>query len=165
MWSGPTVDLVSNHLVACYGLTCEIYQEGSWQHLQNTTVYRDIHSSATTKRAVLLIGGFYANTTEWIPVDGSPAQPGPFTVRHGSLHCSIQTSDDAIVVTGGQGTESFVTEYQLADGTETHLVSLRLPRYAHACGVYQGTDDELVSFQFSYFLNSKHSGSPRHWGL
>ena len=168
MWSGPTVDLVSNHLVACYGLTCEIYREGSWQHLQNTTVYRDIHSSATTKDAVLLIGGFYSNTTEWIPVDGSPAQPGPFTVRHGSLHCSIQTSDDVIVVTGGEHKYDLVTQYHLTDGTETPLTSLGQPRYYHACGIYQDTKGQKVNlstFHMIMNLNSKHLGSPRHWGL
>ena len=145
MWSGPTVDLVSNHLVACYGLTCEIYQEGSWQHLQNTTVSRQYHSSATTKDAVLLIGGYFLNSTEWIPSDGSPAQPGPFTVRHGWLHCTIQTSDDVIVVTGGDGTGDFVTQYHLTDGTKTPLTSMGQPRWGHACGVYQDTNGQQVS--------------------
>ena len=142
---GPTVNLVSGHLVACYWDTCEIYREGSWQHLQNTTVRRYSHSSATTKDAVLLIGGYYSTTTEWIPVDGSPAQPGPFTVRHGLDHCTIQTSDDVIVVTGGQDTYDFVTQYHLTDGTETPLTSLGTPRWGHACGTYQDTNGQQVS--------------------
>ena len=153
MQIGPTVNLVSNSLVACYWDTCEIYREGSWQHLQNTTVDRRDHSSATTKDAVLLIGGQTvegknSNTTEWIPIDGSPAQPGPFTVRHGWSHCTIQTSDDVIVVTGGRDIYDiydFVTQYHLTDGTETPLTSLGQPRRDHACGVYQDTNGKQVS--------------------
>ena len=30
MYNGPTVNLVSGRLVACYWDTCEIYKEGSW---------------------------------------------------------------------------------------------------------------------------------------
>ena len=152
MEESPTVNLVSNRLVACFEDTCEIYRDGSWQHLQNTTVRRDYHSSATTKDAVLLIGGTisysgedFSDTTELIPVDGSPAQPGPFTVRHGRWHCTIQTSDDVIVVTGGYNTFDFVTQYHLTDGTETPLTSLGTPRWSHACGVYQDTDGQQVS--------------------
>ena len=82
MQDGPTVSLVSSRLVACHYDTCEIYEEGSWQHLQNITPARIFHSSATTEEAVLLIGGLYSKTTEWIPVNGSAAPPPscPFTV-------------------------------------------------------------------------------------
>merc|ERR1719237_675301 len=141
---GPTVNLVSGHQVACYEDTCEIYREGSWQHLQDTTARRSDHSSATREDAVLLIGGLVSNSTEWIVVDGSAAKPGPFTVRHGYRHCTIQLSDDIIVVTGGWQTEAFVTEYHLEDGTETALTPLGQPRLAHACGVYQDADGQQV---------------------
>ena len=140
------MNLVSGRLVACYGDTCEIYQEGSWQHLQNTTVRRRYHSSAATKEAVLLIGGRGSKTTEWIPVNGSAARQGPFTVRHGSRHCTIQISDDIIVVTGGEETYNYVTQYHLTDDTETHLTPLLGEgRYDHACGVYQDTNRQQVS--------------------
>ena len=33
----PSVNLVADQLVTCYKFTCEIYKEGSWQHLQNIT--------------------------------------------------------------------------------------------------------------------------------
>ena len=59
MTYGPTVNLVSGHLVACYGKTCEIYREGSWKHLQNTRVSRYGHSIAKTEGAVQLIRGHY----------------------------------------------------------------------------------------------------------
>ena len=154
--SYPTVNLVSHRLGACYEDTCEIYREGSWQHLQNTTVERHYHSSATTKDAVLLIGGIGLNSTEWIPIDGSPAQPGPFTVR-GFGHCTIQTSDDVIVVTGGIETYNFVTQYHLTDGTETPLAPLGQPRWAHACGVYQDTNGQQVSESFEDANNANNA--------
>ena len=141
----PTVNLVSGRLVACNGLTCEIYQEGLWQHLQNTMEYRAYHSSAATEGAVLLIGGDFSNgSTEWIPVDGSPPHQGPFIVRHGQWHCTMQMSDDIIVVAGGLYTYNYVTQYDLADGSETTLTSLGRPRYKHACGVYQDTGGQQV---------------------
>ena len=145
MTFGPTVNLVSGRLVACMEDTCKIYQEGSWRHLQYTTVPRYYHSSATTQDAVLLIGGAFSNTTELILVDGSPAQQGPFTVSNGLYHCTIQLSDEVIVVTGGVRTESYVTQYHLADGNETPLTSLGQQRYNHACGIYQDTSGQQVS--------------------
>jgi len=144
MQIGPTVNLVSGRLVACFGNTCEIYQEGSWQHLQKTTVSRERHSSATTEDAVLLIGGQNSKTTEWIPVDGSAAHQGPFNVRHGHSHCTIQLSDEILVVTGGGGSEGYATQYNLVDGNETPLTSLRQPRIKHACGVYQDKGGQQV---------------------
>ena len=147
---GATVDFVSGHLVACYSESCEIYREGAWQHLQNTLEMRLYHSSATTEDSVLLIGGYSGTgSTEWIPVDGSPSQAGPFHVRHGIGHCTIQLSTNTIVVTGGQGdggsTLDYVTEYQLTTGQETLLQPLQQPRYGHACGVYQGVGGEQVN--------------------
>ena len=143
---GPTVNLVSGRLVACYYDSCDLYEEGSWRHLQNTTVKRQFHSSATKENAILLIGGSESNTTEWIPVDGSPAQPGPFSVRHGEGHCTIQLSDNTLVVTGGAGTSmDFVTEYHLLDASETTLTPLGNRRYYHACAVYQDADNQQVS--------------------
>ena len=80
MADGPTVNLVSGRLVAYNEDTCEIYQEGSWQHLQRTTATREYQSSGTTEEAVLLIGGYTddssdhsEHTTKWIPVDGAAA--------------------------------------------------------------------------------------------
>ena len=65
------------------------------------------HSSASTADAVLLIGGKDSDSTEWIPVDGSDARPGPFTVMNGYRACTIQINHDVIVLTGGEYTEDF----------------------------------------------------------
>ena len=95
------------------------------------------HSSAINEDRVLLIGGLDSRSTEWIPVDGSPSQPGPFEVRHGQNHCTIQLSADSIVVTGGLETEDYVTEYQLTgNANETILTSMKYGRSYHACGAY-----------------------------
>ena len=142
---GPTATFVSGRVVACYKKNCDIYQGGSWQHLQRTIDFRYGHSSARTEGAVLLIGGSLSSSTEWIPVDGSPSQPGPFTVRHGKDHCTMQISDNTIVVTGGANTRDLVTRYDLADGKETPLTPLVQPRTGHACSVYMDFDGQQVS--------------------
>ena len=148
MLHGPTANFVSGRLVACFYDACEIYEEGSWKHLQNiTTDYRTRHSSAAREDAVLLIGGRFSNSTEWIPVDGSPGQPGPFTVRHGKDHCTIQVSADTIVLTGGEETLAYVTEYHLDGGDSTALTQLGRPRWEHACGVYQDAGGQQVSLK------------------
>merc|ERR1712192_382821 len=82
---------------------------------------------------------------------------GPFQVRHGYLHCTMQLSSNLIVMTGGDGTGSYVTLYQLF-GNETPLTPMRQARDSHACGVYQGAAGQQVllvtggfSFSGSYF--------------
>ena len=142
---GPTANLVSGELVACYYHSCDIYDNGEWNHLVDTRERRSHHSTAVKDDRLLLIGGHGSRTTEWIPIDGSPSQPGPFYIRHGSSHCTLQISNEIIIVTGGRGTESYVTEYQLSgDGNETPLSPLTKPRYNHACGVYRGAGGEQV---------------------
>ena len=146
---GPTANLVSGQLVACYGDTCEIFNGGGeWQHLANTSSTRQYHSSAVKDDddRILLIGGWFSNSTEWIPVDGSPSQPGPFEVRHGKNHCTVQMSADTIVVTGGFESEEYVTEYQLTgDGNETPLTSMRFGgRSHHACAAYMQAGGKQV---------------------
>ena len=137
--------MVGEKLIACGEESCDIYQEGAWEHLQDTIEWRTMHSAVGLREKLLLIGGFDSNSTEFIPVDGSGASPGPFTVRHGRDHCTMKISEEVIVVTGGSATEDLVTEYQLSDGSETALTPLAGERYAHACGVYHHTDGQQVS--------------------
>ena len=141
----PAVQLVSNQLVACYDLTCEIYRDGSWQHLRDTMHRRRGFSSAVRGDAVLLIGGESTHTTELISINGSPARPGPFNVtRHGYHHCTIQVSARTIIVTGGSASEDHVTEYHLIDGSETPMTSLLQGREDHACGFYLKSNNQKV---------------------
>ena len=145
MGEGPTADLVSGQLVACYGPMCEVYNGRDWDHLVATRQTRFYHSSAVKEERILLIGGL-SRDTEWIPVDGSPSQPGPFEVRHGKNHCTVQMSADTIVVTGGFESEEYVTEYQLTgDGNETPLTSMRSGgRSHHACAAYMQAGGKQV---------------------
>ena len=156
MFFGPTANLVSGQLVACYGDSCEIYNNGQWNHLAETKSTRYDHSSAVKEDRILLIGGFASNSTEWISMDSSPSQAGPFDVRHGSGHCTVQPSADLIVVTGGRDTFDYVTEYQLTgNGNETPLTPMREGRFGHACGVYQDAGGRQVRRVCSYI--SAHS--------
>ena len=145
MFAGPTVNLVSEELVACYRDSCDIYNNGEWNHLVDTRERRKEHSSAVKDDRLLLIGGRYSSSAEWIPTDGSPSQPGPFDIRHGFWHCTLQISTEIIIVTGGAFTESYVTEYHLnGDGNETPLTPMTQRRRVHACGVYRGAGGEQV---------------------
>ena len=112
----------------------------------DTSSTRWFHSSAVKNDdRIILIGGFASSSTEWISVDGSPSQPGPFNVRHGLAHCTIQVSSDLIVVTGGQGTYDLVTSYHLSgNGDETPLTPMNQGRDEHACGVYQDAGGQQV---------------------
>ena len=144
--SGPTVSIVGNNkLIACYSTSCDTYQEGAWEHLQDTIHERRSHTAVGLQTRLLLIGGMDSDSTEFIPVDGSVASPGPFTVRHGYDHCTMKISEEVIVVTGGWGTFDLVTEYQLSDGRETALKPLTEGRGYHACGVYKDADGQQVS--------------------
>ena len=123
---GPTANFVAEELVACQRSSCYSF-EGmtSWSKLVDTRSPRMLHSSAESEDRILLIGGSASNSTEWISVDGSPSKPGPFEVRHGHAHCTVQVSSDHIVVIGGVDTWDLVTEYQLTgDAIETALSSL-----------------------------------------
>ena len=142
----PTVNLVSGHLVACFLVSCEIYNGGGeWQHLADTSSARVHHTSAVKDDRILLIGGQVDHSTEWISVDGSPSQPGPFSVRHGSRHCTAQLSSDLILLTGGYDTYDRVTSYQMTgNGDETPLTPMNQGRYLHACGVYQDAGGQQV---------------------
>ena len=112
--------------------------------MTETTSTRIHHSSAVKEDRLLLIGGSYSRSTEWISVDGSPSQPGPFDVRHGHIHCTIQLSDDTIVVTGGYETEEYATKYELSNRNETPLTPMVQGRFAHACAVYQDAGGQQV---------------------
>ena len=80
-----------------------------------------------------------------LPTPRGESQIGPWIVRHGAAHCTIQVSSDLIVVTGGYETNDYVTEYQLTgDATETVMTSLINGRRYHACGVYRQADGQQV---------------------
>ena len=144
---GPTTNFVAGQLIACYWDSCEKYNgnDNSWTKIADTRSTRYWHSSAQHEDRILLIGGRVSSSTEWISTNGGEAQIGPWVVRHGESHCTIQVSSDLIVVTGGYRTFDYVTEYQLTgDATETVMTSLINGREAHACGVYREAGGQQV---------------------
>ena len=149
---GPTVNLVLGNLVACHGGTCFIYNNGSWQHLQDMMEDRIWHSSATTSTAVLLLGGYHSSsgagniiTTELMPVDGTSAFEGPFHIRHGWDHCTIQLSETTFLLTGGRYTTDLVTEYTM-EGMTRNMTNLLQGRAGHACSMYVFNQEQVSSF-------------------
>ena len=148
MNGGPTANFVAGQLVVCYKDSCEKYNhnDDSWTKIADTRSRRRFHSSAQHEDRILLIGGEHSRgSTEWISTDGGESQIGPFVVRHGADHCTIQVSSDLIVVTGGAFTDDYVTEYQLtSDATETVMTSLINGRRDHACGVYREAGGQQV---------------------
>jgi hypothetical protein len=106
-----------------------------------------------TAEGLLLVGGQYSpTTTELLPAEGGPAREG-FPLQPGRWgHCSIQLSADTIVLTGGGGTESLVTEHSgLGTGGEVttrELPALLTPRFDHACGVYTVGGTQVGNWSF-----------------
>ena len=139
----PTANFVAGKLVTCSSGQCEIYNNGVWSYLVSTIYSRVHHSSAQTEDKILLIGGSSSSTTEWISLDGSTSQNGPFTVRNPYSHCTIQLSPDLIVVTGGWSQSAYVTEYQLTTGAQRILTNLNSGRSEHACGVYHDAGQQV----------------------
>ena len=154
---GPTVNVVSGHLVVCHRGACFIYNDGSWRHLQNMTEDRIWQSSATTSDAVLLLGGYHFSsgagnivTTELVPVDGSSAFKGPFEIQHGWDHCTIQVSEDTLVLTGGRYTTSMVTENTM-EGNKRNMTNLLQGRAGHACSMYVVNEERVSCFSLKKF--------------
>jgi len=144
----------------------------SWTKIADTRSTRIFHSSAQHEDRILLIGGWVSSSTEWISTNGGESQIGPWTVRHGLAHCTIQVFSDLIVVTGGGDTYDYVTEYQLTgDATETEMTSLINGRFGHACGAYREAGGQQVLLvtggavdSFNYLSSTEvavYSAAPR----
>jgi hypothetical protein len=137
----PTVDTVEGRVLACFWDSCLELTGSGWEAGPSTLHTRTVHTSAVTAEGLLLIGGSGSpNTTEFLPAEGGPTREG-FTLQAGRMaHCSIQLSADTIVLTGGSGTFSLVTEHSgLGTGGEVttrELPALLTHRAGHACGVY-----------------------------
>ena len=148
---GPTVNVVSDSLIGCFGFYCDIFQHGFWHsNWKHTNESRQQHSSVngvSTHGSILLLGGVDVKSTEWIAVGDAPPPLGPLTIRHGAAHCTIKHSDDYLVVTGGSGTENLVTEYRLNIDQTVPSTPLGQARINHACGVYYNSSGPVSKWQ------------------
>ena len=76
------------------------------------------------------------------------------------FHCSIQIDETSIVLTGGLGTESLVTEHtelgDLEDAVSREIANLTTGRYYHACGMYTvGEYEAKVGIEHELELNNE----------
>ena len=69
---GPTANFVAGQLVACYGDSCEKYNDNddSWTKIAGTRSRRRFHSSVQHEDRILLIGGEDSLLSEWISTNG-----------------------------------------------------------------------------------------------
>ena len=134
----------------CGGATCEYLTPTGWQLWRHTRHFREGHTSAITSRGLLLAGGYESPlSTEYLPWNGGESIQGFPLISHGNshYHCSITTSTDTIVLTGG--TDDMVlgstsaTEYSSMasedpyDMTTRSLPPLGRGRFSHACASYR----------------------------
>ena len=148
--SYPTLNTWEDTLIACYDYSCDQLTPSGWQHWRNIRYYRDGHTSAVTSQGLLLVGGDSSpTTTELLPWEGGESRES-FSLQHNRWdHCSIQTSPNTIILTGGEytGTQSLVTEYSGLDAgeevTSRELPPLLHPRFLHACGCYSVGDSQV----------------------
>merc|ERR1712223_2313763 len=138
--SGHTVDLVSNTLVDCHGRTCsQLTPLNGWEVLVEPRLG---HTSAVLEDdLLLLVGGRDSpETTELVDLAKGKSMIG-FSVQRGRrFHCSTQLTSDTIVLTGGLGTETIVSELSNLREPEPSLrdlPSLQEGRRAHGCGSYE----------------------------
>ena len=138
---GLTLDSWGNTVITCYDDSCDQLSPSGWQHWRNTLYSRKYHTSVVTSQGLLLVGGLHSPTsTELLLWQPGQSREG-FSLQHQrSSHCSIQTSPNTIVLTGGDyPSSSLVTEYSgLGAGEEVSsrdLPPLLHPRYGHACVV------------------------------
>jgi hypothetical protein len=93
-------------------------------------------------------GGSDGKVTEIVFADGSPSTPSFTIAEHQSYYCAIQVGKDSVVLTGGLGSESLVTEYTdigLYSAKSKKFPDLNQPRFDHACGTYTVAGMQVVN--------------------
>merc|ERR1711971_1054543 len=156
-----TLDLVGGVPTVCQLDHCLRFINNTWQNGSQTLFSRYLHTSAVTSRGLLLVGGIeYSNTTELLKEDGTAEESFPLLPGR-SEHCSVQVSTSSLVVIGGSGAWSLVTEYSgldedailqkipMASLCVAAITSRELPqlvegRQAHACGSYMIGDVQML---------------------
>ena len=165
---GPSVNFLEGKIIACFGGACDELTKSGWERMHRTQHTRRYHTSAVTSKGILLVGGAYSpSDTELMPVDGGEGMES-FTLQPGrDHHCSIQVSDSTIILTGGQFTESLVTEHSglqaKGEVITRELPSLTTGRSQHACGMYTvGGSQVVLVLAHDLFNNSPAADADCH---
>ena len=90
----PSVDVVEGEVVACHGTSCSTLSGGVWGEGAVLRESRRWHTTATTARGLLLMGGFDSPNTTEVVVEGQAAVGFPLHPGRES-HCSIQVAEEA----------------------------------------------------------------------
>jgi len=134
-----SLDSLNGEVILCGDSYCSRLKGDKWEEAAQLVEKRWRHTSVVTSRGLMLLGGQASpNTTELVSMEGGgtkellPLEPPRLD------HCSIQVSEDVVVLTGGRGTEFLVTEHNLSqrEARVKQLPSLETGRRYHACGHY-----------------------------
>jgi len=151
MW-GQTTDSLPYGPITCYMNSCDLLTPDlGWEAgVVNTLHSRRFHSSSVTGQGLLLIGGDDSpQTSELLAWGTNQSIPSLSLSPPGrSRHCSIQISEDIVILTGGSlpQTSNLVTELSNL-GSSWQPVSRELPpltmgRWEHACGMYTSVEGD-----------------------
>jgi len=110
---------------------------GPWLHHSTTNSLRYDHSSAIADGRLHLLAGYSIEseaTMESFDEGGWTEKRLPYTIGTGS--CSVQTSHDSFIVTGGISPGNYPTSqtWEWKAGTWRELEEMKVGRASHACG-------------------------------
>ena len=125
MSSQPTVSWIWGAVLACGGGSCLRLESSGWVEGPGLREIRNYHTSATTSRGLLLIGGSTSPGTTELLVEGLSSVADFSPGQNWRYHCSIQIDSSTIVLTGGSDTPySQVREYTGLSGTSVTSTAL-----------------------------------------
>jgi len=142
--------------------SCLEFTSGSWKLSHNLIYPRYGHTSWTTPDGgVLLVGGYYSNTTtevlSLLSDQGDATEL--FSLEYPSSYSCLIDEGDTFLLVGGFQQENRVSRYNI-DGWLENLDDLNTGRFNHGCTQYQDEDGAMVNvvcggFDTSYsFLDS-----------
>lgn len=153
---GHTVDFVQGKIIICGRLGClEVTPTGP-RRLARMQRQRSHHTSHPVSYGLLLIGGedpgnIAKVTSEFVPADGSQSESQwtfPLAEPGRSGACSVMVTLTTVVIVGGAGNSSLVTEVTGVMPGEDHctrrLPDTLTPRYNSACGLYIKDGNQML---------------------
>lgn len=143
-------------------LSCLELVSGEWKHSHNLLYPRYGHTSWTTPDGgILLVGGYYSNTTSELLslVSEELDTTEMFPLEHPSSYSCLIDEGETFLLVGGFQHESKVSRYNI-NGWMESLDNLNTGRFNHGCTQFNNNQGETVNlvcggFDSSYsFLDS-----------